>query len=133
MLKIINKKMIVAQSTVMGVLLSGASQAHAQVGDNDFSVIAENIADSVEELPGLLSAFAYMIGLLMGVLGVLKIKDHVENPSQTQLKDGAIRLAAGGALFALPMLFESMQNTIGLTNNLVEPAELEGATFRIRP
>ncbi|MEZ5919460.1 MAG: hypothetical protein R3D66_06035 [Alphaproteobacteria bacterium] len=26
-------------------------------------------------------------------------KDHVENPTQTPIKDSAIRLAAGGALF----------------------------------
>ncbi len=48
-----------------------------------------------------------------GVLGILKIKDHVENPSQTKLQDGAIRLVAGGGLFALPIVFEAMQGSIG--------------------
>ncbi len=89
--------------------LGGAENARAA----DFSTIAENIVQSMEDLPGLLSAIAYMMGLLLGVVGVIKIKDHVENPSQTPLKDGAIRLASGGALFALPILFEAMRNTIG--------------------
>jgi len=42
----------------------------------------------------------------------MKIKDHVENPTQTPLKDGAIRLTAGGALFALPILTSSMLGTV---------------------
>jgi len=54
-----------------------------------------------------------MFGILLGVLGVLKIKDHVENPGNTPLKDGAIRLAAGGGLLALPIIYSAMQNTIG--------------------
>ena len=49
-----------------------------------------------------------MLGTLLGVLGVLKLKDHVENPSQTQLSHGVTRLAAGGALFAFPIITESM-------------------------
>lgn len=100
-----------------GVMLGNASQAYAAddagTDGNNFSTIAENITGSISSLPGLLSALSYMFGLLLGVLGVMKIKDHVENPTQTPLKDGAIRLAAGGALFALPILFEAMSATIG--------------------
>lgn len=82
-------------------------------GGNNFSSIARNIAGSIENLPSLVAGLGYLFGILLGVLGVLKLKDHVENPGQTPLKDGAIRLAAGGALFALPMVYESMTNTIG--------------------
>ncbi|MBL4805103.1 MAG: hypothetical protein JKY71_09585 [Alphaproteobacteria bacterium] len=125
MLKAVNKKSLQFQAAfVVGILTAG--QAHA---GNNFSNIAENITGSIEELPGLVTALSYMVGLLMGVLGVLKIKDHVENPTQTPMKDGAIRLAAGGALFALPILFESMLNTIGTTGVNVEPATLNRATF----
>ena len=67
---------------------------------------------SIQDVPGLLSGLAYIMGVILGILGVLKIKDHVENPTQTPLKEGAIRLAVGGALFALPILFESMFQTI---------------------
>ena len=75
--------------------------------------IAENINTSISQLPFLLSSLSYMFGILLGVLGVMKIKDHVENPGQTPIKDGAIRLAAGGALLALPIIFESMLETVG--------------------
>ena len=94
----------------LGLTAGVTSSASAS---NNFSTISENITTSVADVPGLMSAGAYMIGTLLGVLGVLKIKDHVENPSQTPLKDGAVRLLAGGALFALPMIYEAAFSTIG--------------------
>ena len=95
---------------------------------NSFSTISANIAASMADLPGLMSALAYLMGVVLGILGVMKIKDHVENPTQTPLKDGAIRLAVGGALFALPILFESMFNTIG-TGTTTQTAQLKKAVF----
>ncbi len=96
-----------------------------------FSTIAQNMTESIEELPGLLTGLSYMMGLLMGVLGVLKVKDHVENPTQTPLKDGAIRMASGGALFSLPIVYEAMLNTIGTTGAGVEPATLNPVVFAV--
>lgn len=93
---------------VVGSMMT--NEAHAQ---QDFSTISENIITSIQDLPSLLSGLSYMMGILLGVLGVLKIKDHVENPSNAPLKDGAIRLAAGGGLFALPIVYEAMQATVG--------------------
>jgi hypothetical protein len=96
---------------------------------NNFSAISSNIATSIADLPGLMSALAYLLGVVLGILGVLKIKDHVENPTQTPLKDGAVRLAVGGALFALPILFESMTNTIGVSKVDTGAAILKKAKF----
>lgn len=113
-------------------MLSHTTNAHAAggapAGGNNFSKISENITNSIADLPGLISAMSYLFGVLIGVLGVMKIKDHVENPTQTPLKDGAIRLGAGGALFALPILFESMFNTIG-EGNTVDVAKLKKVSF----
>ncbi|MCC7305002.1 MAG: hypothetical protein IT558_01950 [Alphaproteobacteria bacterium] len=74
--------------------------------------VLSNIKDSVEDVPGLLSAAAYLLGVLLGVIGLLKIKEHVENPDQTPLREGVVRLLAGGALFAIPTVFDAMQTTI---------------------
>lgn len=108
--------------------LVASSPAYA--AGQDFSTIAENIITSIADLPGLLTGVSYMFGILLGVLGILKIKDHVENPSQTPLKDGAIRLAAGGGLFALPIVFEAMFSTIG-EGNTVDAAELNAVEFNV--
>lgn len=103
-----NKSLQMSAAFVAGYMMTSTT-AHA----NNFSSIASNIVGSIASLPALLSALSYMFGILLGVLGIMKIKDHVENPGQTPIKDGAIRLAAGGALLALPIIFESMLNTAG--------------------
>ena len=110
---------------VAGMVAGQAPEAHA---GNNFSNIAANITTSIQDLPGLLAALSYLFGILLGVLGVMKIKDHVENPTQTPLKDGAIRLAAGGALFALPIMFEAMFATVG-QGQTVDAAQLKKVKF----
>lgn len=57
-----------------GMLLSSADAAHA--GPNTFSTIAQNMQISASAIPGLLTALAYLFGLLLAVLGVMKIKDR---------------------------------------------------------
>ena len=102
----------------------------AQAGTNDFSTIAENMINSIASLPGLITGLSYLGGTLFGVLGILKIKDHVENPQQTQIKEGAIRLAAGGALFGLPIIYEAMFTTIG-DGTTTSAAELNAVDFAV--
>lgn len=118
MTKKLMMKSTMAFAGAAALVALSAVDAHA----SNFSTIAQNITTSISSLPGLLSALAYMFGILLGVLGVMKIKDHVENPSQTPLKDGAIRLAAGGGLFALPIIYNAMQNTVGVEKqNVISP------------
>lgn len=126
-MKKLSKHIIRVQAGMVAAMFVGIQEAQA----NTFSNIAENIVLSLEQVPGLLTGISYLMGLLLGVLGVLKVKDHVENPGQTPLKDGAIRMASGGALFALPIVYESMANTIGDTTNLVGPATLNPVQFNV--
>lgn len=109
MTKLIRNKSLQMSAAFTAGYMMTASTAHA----NNFSSISANIVNSITNLPQLLAALSYMFGILLGVLGIMKIKDHVENPGQTPIKDGAVRLAAGGALLALPIIFESMFQTIG--------------------
>lgn len=134
MIKLLNKHSLKFAVALMVGVTSGAEDALAAgagAGNNDFSSIARNITESISELPGLLTGIAYMIGILLGVLGILKIKDHVENPSQHKIQEGAIRLAAGGALFALPIVYEAMSTTIGEGNN-VTAADLNKVEFAVK-
>ena len=84
-----------------------SSAAHA-VQVSNVTDIADNIVTSSEQLPGLITGISYLLALLLGVLGVLKLKDHVENPTQTPLRTPIIRFIIGGALLALPILYETM-------------------------
>ncbi len=113
-----------------GMMVSSTS-ANAASGQN-FGSIAANITASIATLPALISALAYLFGVLLSVLGIMKIKDHVENPTQTPLKDGAIRLAAGGALFAIPIIMEAMYETIG-SGAGASAAGLSAVSFGVVP
>jgi len=106
-------KLIRAQSLhmsaafVAGMMLT--KEAHAA---NNLSSIMSNLVVSISQIPALLSAICYMFGILLGILGILKIKDHVENPGQTPLKDGAIRVAIAACLLGLPIVLEALQDMI---------------------
>lgn len=120
MTKKLRQRMMVAGAATFIGLVSGVESAFAQ--DKGFNKIVGNMEDSISGIPGLISGVSYMMGILLGVLGILKIKDHVENPGQTPLQQGAIRLAAGGGLFALPIVYEAMQATIGSETGAVVAA-----------
>jgi hypothetical protein len=81
----------------------------------NFNNVLANIVDSIEDTPGMITAVAYLIGLISGVSGLLKIKEHVENPDQTPMREGVIRLLTGGALFGLPTIYVAMANMVGET------------------
>ena len=151
--KNLNKKLLAVQASVtVGFLFAFADQAQAATQyyneypadsamyrqyllvnphHQNFSNIARNVTHSIEDFPGLLTGGAYLIGLGMGILGILKVKDHVDNPQQSPLKEGAIRLAAGGALFALPIVFEAMKSTIGIGSETMKPAQLNHVSFGV--
>jgi hypothetical protein len=68
-------------------------------------------------VPTFLSAASYLFGLVLGVWGLLKIKDHVLNPQQTPVWEAVSRLMAAGAFFSLPYIVGVIANTmdVGLT------------------
>ena len=112
MKKFIQKQSLKLSSLVVLGMMAGADDAYAAGinagADGGFDDIGKDIISGIDQLPGLVTGTSYMLGTLLGVLGILKIKDHVENPGQTPLQHGVIRLAAGGGLFALPIITESM-------------------------
>ena len=63
-------------------------------------------------VPGFFTAIAYVLGLLLGAGAVFKIKEHVEDPSRTPLKDGVVRLIVGGLLFAIPSVYLALSNAV---------------------
>ena len=124
------QKLMAASALVFIGMVAGVESAHA--GTNNFTSIVGNMEKSIKGVPGLISGVSYMMGILLGVLGVLKIKDHVENPGNTPLQQGAIRLAAGGGLFALPIVYEAMRTTIGTDENLVSAPKVNAITMGVQ-
>ena len=110
MKKFIQNKMMGVSAMVAVGLMTGAESANAAGagGGKSFNSVAGDIIGGIASLPGLVTGISYMLGVLLAVLGLLKIKDHVENPGNAKLKDGVIYLAIGGALFAVPIITTAM-------------------------
>jgi hypothetical protein len=105
-----------------GVLSVTSTPASAQIFDLGFAGIAQNIADSLNDTPRLVGAISYLLAIAFGVLGLIKLKDHVENPNNTALKIPTIHFLVGGALFALPTVISAAMRTINGGNTDFNPA-----------
>lgn len=88
--------------------LAGNSQC---AGDTLGGMIC-NLMSSSSRGVGIITAFAYLAGLLCGFLAILKLRDHVESPNQHPLSDSLKRFAAGGAFFSLPFVANVLRSTI---------------------
>ncbi len=97
---------------LLGTTAGGLSAPLGVGVGQDFNTVLENIAISFQGVPGIISALAYLLGLILVIAGVFKIKEHVENPEQIQIKEGVIRILTGGALLALPAIFNAMFQTV---------------------
>lgn len=87
-----------------------AGPAAAQTNGTDVQAIAHNMSDQLSAVPQTLSWMAYLCGVGLGMAGVFKLRQHVDNPTQVSVKDGLIRLGAGGALVALPVMLSAASN-----------------------
>lgn len=93
---------------LFAAVLGSAVNAHA----TDISAINTNVNASIINMPGLISGLSYILGLLLGILGINKLRQHVEDPRSNNLKDGVIRLLAGGALLAIPTIYTAAATSI---------------------
>lgn len=76
------------------------------------SVINRVTGDVTITIPGVFAGFSYMMGLIMGFTGIMKLKEHVENPNQVQFLDPIKRFIAGGMFFCLPYVADVVRNMI---------------------
>ncbi len=76
------------------------------------------VGESLQYLPGLLTGFAYLTGLLFGVMGIAKLYEHVQNPHQTPIWESLKRFLAGGGMFALPIVIEAAAVTMEGRNGI---------------
>lgn len=76
-------------------------------------VIKNTIVNS-EGLPAILPAMAYLFGIVIGLLSIMKMYEHVLYPDRVPIWDSLKRALAAGGFFALPMVVESTYNTLAL-------------------
>lgn len=93
------------------LLANAAFSGFASLGMN-FNSILYWISESIELLPGFIAMLAYILAILMVISGLLKIRDHVDEPERTGIREPVIRLLIAGALLALPTIYDAMYTTI---------------------
>ncbi|HEY8964264.1 MAG TPA: hypothetical protein VIN59_07370 [Alphaproteobacteria bacterium] len=106
------------RTLMVGTMLVGAftlctTNAAYAVGGTDLKGYATDVSTKTNVIPDIVSYISYLGGAVLAALGIVDLKKHVENPSQTPMKNGIAKLGFGGALLALPFFTELMQNTTG--------------------
>ena len=88
-----------------------------------------NLLAGTALLPTLFSALAYLFGLFLIVMAVIKVKEHVEDPRQVPISEPVKRFVAGGGFFALPIITTAAKNTLtgGLAGGLFNTGLYGGA------
>ncbi|HPD83042.1 MAG TPA: hypothetical protein PLK85_04410, partial [Alphaproteobacteria bacterium] len=71
-----------------------------------------NLVNGSADVPGVIIGFSYLMAIFFGIMGIMKLKEHVENPNSVSLWDPVKRFMAGGALFAFPSVYHAIDNTI---------------------
>ncbi len=114
-MKNLNHKLVAILTT--GVMMSSSFEAFAQAASSSkaetLSSVTTNLKTSSKGIPEIISMVAYIGGIGLGVSGIIKIKDHVDNPGSNPLKAGLARLGGGGALLALPYITKAMMGSVG--------------------
>ena len=98
-----------AACATLGMIAGSVSAADAATTFKDMST---NIITASSGFNNLISVVCWIGGAGLGVAGIFKLKMHVDNPGQTPMKDGLVRIGWGGALLAFPFIQQAMQGSI---------------------
>lgn len=83
--------------------------------------VINNVVNSSSSIPGLFGGLSYLFGVYLGIVGVLKLREHVESPGNVPIWEPVKKFLTGGAFFALPTVLEAAYNTVanGLGDNQI--------------
>lgn len=148
----VNLKMLRILLLFSGLLLSGCA-ANAP-GNLSVDQVIQNIAASMPPLIGMVTAAAYVIGLIFVLRGVYKLKEYGElrtmTSSQTQIMPPVMLMVIGGMLLYFPTTYQVGLMTVfdsssvlaysgtsnaqadGLTSAVIEIMQLIGGIAFIR-
>jgi hypothetical protein len=103
-LKIKTQLMSAAMTAGMFMATSGASA-------QDFNTYTKNLSGQVSGMPDVVGYISYLGGFALAALGVVGLKQHVENPGNNPMKNGLAKLGFGGMLLALPSVVSAIQGS----------------------
>ncbi len=114
MIRKLNKFAMKASAFMVAGALASTVSSEAIAGGTNLASMVGSTGTNVAAFPKLISAACYVGGATFVGTGVMKVKQHVDNPGQTPLREGLVRLGAGGVLVAAPAMTAVMTNTSGV-------------------
>ncbi|MBV6632833.1 MAG: hypothetical protein KI792_07355 [Alphaproteobacteria bacterium] len=104
-----NKTIIAIGLAVAAVAVVPTSEALASGG---IAGMGAQLQGQIGSLTDLIGAASFIVGLVFGASGLLKFKQHSENPQGTPLSHAMVRLVVAGALIALPAVLGTSVGTL---------------------
>ncbi|MDX2028793.1 MAG: hypothetical protein SFW62_09195 [Alphaproteobacteria bacterium] len=98
-------------AAVMAVAVPFPDMAAWAQGNNIGSTVT-SVNSSLVDVPKMVSILFYIGGAALAGAGLLKLKAHAENPSQTPISHGLGRLLVGAGLLVLPFVSGQIINTM---------------------
>lgn len=94
-----------------GIFLVSTSEV-ALAATKTLKEYGTEVSAKTNVITDIVSYICYIGGAILSALGVVDLKKHVENPSQTPMKNGLAKLGFGGVMLALPFVSGVMQKTM---------------------
>jgi hypothetical protein len=93
-------------------LMTGAFSGIASAGQGSLNTYTDTISGKVADpFADTVAFLCYLGGFALAALGVVNLKQSVENPGQPPMKNGLAKLGFGGMIMALPPVVSAIQGT----------------------
>ncbi len=114
-------KALLSTIALTGIALVVSSEAFAAAATApQLSSSIANVGKNISQTPILINYASYIIGTALGVAGVSKLKQHVDNPGNVAIKDGLGRVAAAALFISLPYMLNMARGTSGVGTDAAE-------------
>lgn len=100
---------VIVSALMLGLLMAEPSLAEEGVG---LGKSVKAVSDSIQGVPQLLGYVAYIVGVVFGIRGALKLKEWNETKGQVPLSTPIISLVIAALCIALPTLLSSGAETV---------------------
>ncbi len=83
--------------------------------DKTIADVANTVIKSIDGVPDLLAAVSYVSGIVCGIKGILKFKEHNESKGQVKITVPIILMAASAIFLSLPTIIKMGTQTLGVS------------------
>ncbi len=112
----------VKSAMIAGILAAAwPEMAHAQ----NFQATSAALVDALKDMPVIISGVSYMFGGLLVLGGANKLKMHAENPQQTPMSHGLVRIGVGGMIAGLPPFMGWVNNSLSIGGGTMKFKKLD--------